>query len=130
MFAQKTFEGETYVTINMTPYILYRIRSLLQQAREAPNNSLYITNLLRRMANAFELHRGSGEPGTVSREHLTEGQNRQPQGIPLITLLATLLDPRFKFGPELAQQDIDNLWAIMFHQMIGMDHIRRRKTLL
>ena len=126
MFAQKTFEGETYVTISMIPYILYRIRSLLQQAREAPNISLYVANLLRRMANAFELHWGSGEPGTVSREYLTEGPNRRPQGMPLITLLASLLDPRFKFGPGLAQHDKDHLWAIILHQMIGMDRIRRR----
>jgi hypothetical protein len=76
MFAQKTFEGETYVAISMIPYILCRIRSLLQQAREAPNISLYIANLLRRMSNAFELHWGSGEPGTVSKEYLTEGPNR------------------------------------------------------
>jgi hypothetical protein len=125
MFAQKTFEGETYVTISMIPYILNRIRSLLQQAREAPNISLYIAILLRRMANAFELHWGSGEPGTVSREHLTEGPNRRPQGMPIITLLASLLDPRFNFGPGLAQQDIDNLWAVILHQMIGVDCIRR-----
>jgi hypothetical protein len=32
MFAQKTFEGDTYATICMVPYILYKIRSLLQPA--------------------------------------------------------------------------------------------------
>jgi hypothetical protein len=126
MFAQMTFEGETYVTISMIPYILYRIRSLFQQAREAPNILLYITNLLRRMANAFELHWRSGEPGTVSREHLTEGPNRRPQGMPLITLLASLLDSRFKVCPGLAQQDLDNVWAVILHQMIGVGCIRRR----
>jgi len=124
MFAQKTFEGETYVTISMVPYILYRIRSLLQEARVAPQNP-HVANLLRKMANAFELHWGSGEPGTVSREYLTEGPNRRPRGMPLITLLASLLDPRFKFGPGLSQIDLDYLWAIILHQMIGIYRAKR-----
>ncbi len=100
------------VTINMIPYIFYRIRSLLPQAREAPNSPFYVANLLCRIANAFELHWGSGEPGTVSREYLTEGPKRGPQGMPLITKLASLLDPRIKFGPGLAQLDLDNLFFI------------------
>ena len=32
MFAQKTLEGECYVTNSMVPYILYKIRSLIEQA--------------------------------------------------------------------------------------------------
>lgn len=126
MFAQKILEGETYVTISIIPYILYRIRTLLQQAREAPDNSLHVQNLLGRMANAFENHWGSGEPGTVSREYLTEGPNRRPRGMPLITLLASLLDPRFKFCPGLHQLDKNYLWAIILHQLVGIDRIRRR----
>jgi hypothetical protein len=126
MFAQKILEGETYVTISIIPYILYRIRTLLQQAREAPDISLHVRNLLGRMANAFENHWGSGEPGTVSREYLTEGPNRRPRGMPLITLLASLLDPRFKFGPGLHELDKNYLWAIILHQLVGIDRIRRR----
>ena len=77
------------------------------------------------MTNAFELHWGCGEPGTVSREYLTEGPNRRPRGIPLITLLASLLDPRFKIGPGLAQEDKDYLWSIILHQMIGVERTVR-----
>ncbi len=40
MFAQKTFEGETYVAISMVPYVLYRIRSLIEEARNTPGISL------------------------------------------------------------------------------------------
>jgi hypothetical protein len=76
MFAQKTFEGETYVTISMVPYVLYRIRSLLLEARNTLNISIQVANLIQKMTNAFELHWGCGEPGTVSREYLTEGPNR------------------------------------------------------
>jgi len=125
MFAQKTFEGETYVTISMVPYVLYRIRSLLLEAMNTPNISIQVANLIQKMTNAFELHWGCGEPGTVSREYQTEGPNRRPRGIPLITLLASLLDPRFKIGPGLAQEDKDYLWIVILHQMIGIERTVR-----
>jgi hypothetical protein len=63
------------------------------------------------MANAFELHWGCGKPGTVATEYQTEAPNRQPRGISLITLLTSLLDPRFKIGPGLSQVDKDYLWS-------------------
>ena len=75
MFAQKTLEGETYVTNSMIPYILHRIRVLLDETRNAPNISIQVANLIRKMANTFEFHWGSREPGTVATEHRTEGPN-------------------------------------------------------
>jgi hypothetical protein len=67
------------------------------------------------MINAFELHWRCGEPGTVSRGYLTEGHNRRPQGIPLITLLASLLDPRFKM-PEV----VHFLCKLLFHSPFAL----------
>jgi hypothetical protein len=125
MFAQNTFEGETYVTISMVPYVLYRIRSLLLKARNTPNISIQVANLLQKTTDAFELHWGCGEPSTALREYLTEGPNRRPRGIPSITLLASLLDPRFKIGPGLAQEDKDYLWSVILHQMIGVERTIR-----
>jgi hypothetical protein len=128
MFAQKTLEGECYVTNSMVPYILYKIRSLIEQARNAPNISLQVANLLRKMANAFELHWGCGEPGTVATEYLAEGPNRRPRGLPIITLLASLIDPRFKCGVGLALQDREYLWNVLLHQMIGSERAQRARA--
>ncbi len=125
MFAQKTFEGEAYVTISMVPYVLYRIRSLLEDARNDPNTSIQVANLTQKMVNAFELHWRCREPGTVASEHLTEGPNRRPWGIPLITLLSSLLDPRFKVGLRLSQPDKDYLWSCILHQMVSLDRNQR-----
>jgi len=132
MFAQKTLEGECYVTNSMVPYILYKIRTLIQDARDSPTVTVQAANLLRRMANAFEVHWGSGEPGTVATEHLTEGPNRRPRGIPIRTLLASLLDPRFKCGVGLAIQDKEYLWTYLLQQMIAVERELRaaRATLL
>lgn len=121
MFAQRTLEGECYVTNSMVPYILYKIRASIQQARDSPTISVQAANLLRKMANAFEVHWGSGEPGTVATEHLTEGPNRRPRGLPIRTLLASLLDPRFKCGVGLAIQDKEYLWNYLLQQMIVVE---------
>jgi hypothetical protein len=124
MFAQRTFEGEKYVTISLIPYVLYKIRSLLEEVRNSAFTSFQVANLIRKMANAFEDHWGCGEPGTVATENLVEGRNRRPRGIPLLTLVASLLDPRFKFGPGLADLDKDYIWNVILHQMIGIDRSR------
>jgi hypothetical protein len=99
MFAQKALEGGCYVTNSMAPYILYKIRASIQQARDCPTISVQAANLLRRMVNAFEVHLGSGEPGTVATEHLTEGLNRRPRGLPIRTLLASMRAEGFCWLP-------------------------------
>jgi hypothetical protein len=109
----------------MVPYILYKIQSLIEQVRNSPNISLQVANLSRRMANVFELHWGCGEPGTVATEYLAEGPNRCPRGLPIITLLASLIDPRFKCGVGLALQDREYLWNVLLHQMIGIERVQR-----
>ncbi len=77
------------------------------------------------MANTFEIHWGSGEPGTVATEHRTEGHNRQPRGIPLLTLVASFLGPRFKIGPGLAQEDRDYISSVILHQMVGVERTQK-----
>ena len=101
-----------------------KIRSLLEEVRNSAFTSFQVANLIRKMANAFEDHWGCGEAGTVATESLTEGRHRRPRGIPLLTLVASLLDPRFKFGPGLADVDKEYIWNVILHQMIGIDRSR------
>jgi hypothetical protein len=44
------------------------------------------------MMTAFRKHWGSGEDGTVTTEHHTTGEKQRPKGIPLLALMASLLD--------------------------------------
>ncbi len=60
----------------------------------------------------------------MATENLTEGHNRRPRGIPLLTLVESLLGPRFKFGPDLADLDKDYISNVILHQMIGIDRSR------
>lgn len=100
MCAQRLMEGESYVTISMYPYILHKIRVGLNALLERPT-SVQVLSLARKMNLLLEEHWGSGEPGTVAQEHYTVGHRQRPKGIPKLALVASLLDPRFKFGAGL-----------------------------
>ena len=54
---------------------------------------------------------GTGEEGTVAEENLTEGAKRRPKGIPILVLMASLLDPRIKGGIGIPPQDKEQIWA-------------------
>ena len=78
MFAQKLLEGETYVTISLVPYLIFKIRKGLQSLLDAPDNqtSAQIRALARKMMYKFECNWGSGEPGTVATEYISLGPNQ------------------------------------------------------
>ena len=78
MFAQKLLEGETYVTISLVPYLIFKIRKGLQSLLDAPDNqtSVQIRALARKMMYKFECNWGSGEPGTVATEYISLGPNQ------------------------------------------------------
>ncbi len=98
MIAQRLLEGEAYVTVSLIPYMIYKIRKGLQSAITKGRSSQHVIisggKMLKRLNDIF----GSGEEGTVTDEHLTEGPKRRPNGIPILSLMASLLDPRMKGG--------------------------------
>jgi hypothetical protein len=59
----------------MVPYILYRIRTLIQEEKNFPNFTQQAANLLQKMGNTFELHQGSESQVCIAKECLTEGPN-------------------------------------------------------
>ena len=117
MCAQKLLEGESYVTVSMIPFIIWKIRKGLVDAIESPNNSLHIIELATLMNDKFREQWGEGDPGTVATEHITEGPRRRPKGIPKLILVASFLDPRFKFGPGFSAEDKNRIWN-MIRQMM------------
>jgi hypothetical protein len=50
------------------------------------------------MLQKFNEMFGTGAEGTVAHDHLTEGPKRRPKDMPLLSLMASLLDPRMKGG--------------------------------
>jgi hypothetical protein len=111
--AQKLLEGEKYVTVSLIPYLIYKIRKGLTDILTHTESSVQAILLAQRMLECFTKHWGSGDVGTVSTEYMTEGERRRPKGIPLLTLVASLVDPRTKFGPGIPVPDKNHLHQIL-----------------
>ncbi len=69
MIAQWLLEGETYVTISLIPYMLYRIQSGLLNALNDPLSSDQVKSVATLMIEKFSTEFGAGI-GTVVRDHL------------------------------------------------------------
>jgi hypothetical protein len=118
MCAQRLLEGESYVTVSMIPFIIWKVRKGLVHAIESPHSSSHIVELATLLNNKFSELWGAGNPGTVATEHLTEGPRRRPKGIPKLALIASILDPRFKFGAGLSNEDKDSIWTLTREMMM------------
>jgi hypothetical protein len=70
---------------SLVPLIIYLVRTGLIEKLNNIETSLQVRSLARVMLDCFNQHWGGGLPGTVTREHMTEGPNRRPKGIPLLT---------------------------------------------
>jgi hypothetical protein len=80
---------------------------------ESPQSTEHVVQLATKMNNKFEEFWGPGDPGTVATEYLSFGPRRRPKGIPRLALIATLLDPRFKFGPGFSEEDKNIIWYLL-----------------
>jgi hypothetical protein len=50
-------------------------------------------------------------------EHFSEGPQWHPKGIPKLALVASLVDPSFKFGPGFSDCHKQYIWDIIRHLM-------------
>jgi hypothetical protein len=123
MNAQKLLEGENYVTVSFIPFLISSIRRGLQAVLADPNSSYQVATLVTKMLEVFDKHWGSGEDGTVATEHQAIGPNHGPKGVPLLTLLASLVDPRFKTGPGLSKEDKTFLWNEILEEMVVLARV-------
>jgi hypothetical protein len=98
MIAQRLLEGEAYVTVSLILYMIYKIRKGLQNAITNDQSSQHIIISGGKMPHRMNDIFGSGEKSTVADKHLTQGPKRRPKGIPILALMASLLDPRMKGG--------------------------------
>jgi hypothetical protein len=67
------------------------------------------TRMLEKMNEIF----GSGEEGTVAYNVFDEGNHHRPTGIPQLTLMASLLDPRIKSEIGIIPMDKGHLWHMI-----------------
>ncbi len=61
---------------------------------------------------------------------MTEGPNHRPKGIPLLTLIASILDPRTTFGPGLDEEGKRQVTQVLYNKLsilANEDQIARRE---
>jgi hypothetical protein len=120
MVAQRLLEGETYVTISLIPYMLYRIRSGLLNALTDPLSSDQVKSVATLMIEKFNTEFGTGIEGTVARDHLMEGNRRRSYGIPKLVLIAVVLDPRTKSFVGIPKADQDVIMQYVLHDLVEL----------
>jgi hypothetical protein len=120
MVAQKLLEGESYVTISLIPFMLYKIRNGLIQANQAPSSSPQVREISGLMLTKFVEQFGSGEAGTVATDHQVEGVRRRSRGIPKIVLMSLFLDPRTKSAIGVPLPDQELIWNYIETDLIAL----------
>jgi hypothetical protein len=120
MVAQRLLEGESYVTISLIPFILYKIRNGLIQANQDPSSSPQVREVSGLMLTKFMEQFGSGEAGTVATDHQVEGVRRRSQGIPKIVLMSLFLDPRTKSAIGIPLPDQELIWHYIEMNLIAL----------
>ena len=66
LIAQRLLEGQTYVTMSLVPYIIYKIRKCLKEAIGSPTATDYISSIAAEMIQVFNTHFGQGDAGSIA----------------------------------------------------------------
>jgi hypothetical protein len=111
MIAQRLLEGESYITVSLIPYMIYKIRKGLLNAIGNHQASHHVitasTKMLQKLNDIF----GTGEEGTMGEGNNRQGDRRRPKGILMLVLVASLLDPRMKSGIGIPSLDREQIWG-------------------
>ena len=120
MIAQRLLEGQSYVTISLVPFMVYKMRKDLTNAVSNELSSQHVVITGTKMLNKLNEIFGTGAQGTVALDNFDEGARRRPKGIPLLTLMASLLDPRMKAGIGLPDLDKGYIWNAIKREAIDI----------
>lgn len=96
MLAQQLLEGEKYATISWEPIILFSIRNKLEAHSADASGNESSRHIARLLLADFNTRWGSGDDGTVFSEHQTLAKRNRLKGIPILAMMAAMLDPRTK----------------------------------
>ena len=116
MKVQKLLEGEYYVCNSFVLQAIMNLRDGLQSTIASETSSESTKRLSRIMLESFNSYWGEGvaEFGL----HLREGRNRRPLGFPLLTMIATFLDPRTKGLDAFNAEDRRMIWNTVEEMLI------------
>jgi len=124
--AQKGLEGDTYPTLSMVPYCVWKIREALKAKAHANDDddiSVSTRHLAEKMLDDFIRNR-YGHGSSVFHDNYVLGNLQRYVSLHKIVLVATFLDPRFKnlhpFIPQADKRKIyDCVLGLMMNQSQG-----------
>jgi hypothetical protein len=76
MIAQRLLEGQSYATISLIPFLVFKVRKGLTELANSPTSSRHVLAISTKMLDKLEEIFGSGAEGTVAAVHLPEGPRR------------------------------------------------------
>jgi hypothetical protein len=92
MISQRLLKGESYVTISLVPFMIYKIRKDLSAAVDAEQSSHHVVMIGRKRLEKMNEIFGAGHEVTVAYNVINEGNCHHPRGIPQLALMAHLFD--------------------------------------
>jgi zinc finger BED domain-containing protein 1 (E3 SUMO-protein ligase ZBED1) len=120
METQRYLEGDNYVTISSVPRSIISLRKLMKSIVDNEDLSKAVRDIAAKMLSDFNARWGHGDDGTVFSEHTSEGFRRRPKGIPLLTLLAAAVDPRFKALIFFSPDDRNDIYQELENRMVKL----------
>jgi len=117
MAAQRMMEGQSYVTISLVPFMVDKIRKKLRSTA-FEHDDMSIRHLGRKLFDDFIVRWGDSAADSVFDMHLSLGPMRRPQGLPLKTMLAAVVDPRTTHMPFLCPDDRAKIKAALKTHML------------
>ena len=125
--AQKRLEGDKYPTISSVPFLVWKLRENLKLRVTASDNNLSSAtrHLAQKMYTDFVQHR-YGDGTTVFHDNYVLGNLQRYISLHKIVLVATFLDPRFKFlTPFIPDADKPRIHSYVLSLMLD---VTGRKT--
>jgi hypothetical protein len=118
MIAQRLLEGQSYVAILLVPFMVYKVRKDLTMAVQDQLASQHVVDIGTKVLNKLNATFDAGAQGTVALDNFAEGARHRPKGIPMLMLMASLLDPRMKAGIGIPDLDKGYAWCMIKDEAI------------
>jgi hypothetical protein len=120
MVAQRLLKGQSYITVSLTPYMIYKIKKGLLHVignLQASQHAISVgTKMLHELNEIF----GTGKEGMMGEENPRQRDWQRPKAIPLMVLIASLLDPRMKSGIGIPHLDREQIWSKIQDTLVSM----------
>jgi hypothetical protein len=116
--AQRILEGDTYPTISLVPFFLYKIRNTFQKYLDSPTTSASVRHLVKVLLADFT-NNCYGDGLQILYSDVQIGHRRRYISLHPDVIIATSLDPRMKHLSPFVQshEEKQEIWGLLLQKM-------------